>query len=223
MTAISLDRSEAEELSDIFERTDWDSISAVAKVVNIWADTVFPDRVAEHALAKLAMEEIPELLIHRKKHGTAGIGTELADCIILLFDLAVLWGVDLENALLQKMHKNVDRTWGKDTATGFYNHLENDNEDSVQRSGDVAEGVRRETLDDRPRFEGTDCRGTSLQSVVPGTVIVRSADGWHYPQLIRTASGCRLGACARCGRNLDWGSALAHQEDTERTVARDSG
>lgn len=218
-----LTEDEARELSDIFEAADWDSLSSVARVVNLWADTVFPDRVAETALTKLAMEEVPELLIHRKKHGIDGIGTELADCLILLLDLAVIWGVDLEKALLKKMHRNVERTWGKDTATGFYNHLEDDDEITIQRGASSTTSVRRPAVDNSARFQITDCRGTPLQSMVPGTVTLRSADGWHYPQLVRTASGWGLGACARCGRNLDWGPAVPDQEDTQRAGSGSNG
>lgn len=215
-----LTADEAEDLSLMFEATNWDSMRSVSRVINTWADSVFPDRAPEAQLSKLVMEEIPELLIHRKKQGIEGIGTELADCFILLMDLAVVWNVDLQEAILTKMKKNAERTWSKDTATGFYNHLEADSEHPVSGSNFTLEDSRRTALDNRAGFQATDCRGTPLQGVVPGTVVVRHSDGWHYPQLVRTASGWGLGACARCGRNLDWGSAVPDQADNQRPISR---
>jgi NTP pyrophosphatase (non-canonical NTP hydrolase) len=39
------------------------------------------------------------------------IGQELADCLAYIFKLANYTGVDLQEAYLKKMRKNIDRTW----------------------------------------------------------------------------------------------------------------
>jgi NTP pyrophosphatase (non-canonical NTP hydrolase) len=39
------------------------------------------------------------------------IGQELADCLAYIFKLANYTGVDLQQAYLAKMEKNLDRTW----------------------------------------------------------------------------------------------------------------
>lgn len=103
---------------------DWDSLACVSAYIHEWANATFPGRAPTATLTKLVMEEIPELLTHRKQNGNAGIGTELADCFILLLDLAQIWGVDLPYAIRDKMQINERRMWVKDTATGHYNHGE---------------------------------------------------------------------------------------------------
>lgn len=39
------------------------------------------------------------------------LGQELADCLAYIFKLANYTGVDLQEAYLKKMHKNLARTW----------------------------------------------------------------------------------------------------------------
>ncbi len=39
------------------------------------------------------------------------IGQELADCLAYIFKLANYTGINLQDAYLQKMRKNLDRTW----------------------------------------------------------------------------------------------------------------
>lgn len=39
------------------------------------------------------------------------LGQELADCLAYIFKLANYTGVDLQEAYLKKMRKNLDRTW----------------------------------------------------------------------------------------------------------------
>jgi len=101
---------------------NWDSITEASLYIHYWADRTFPGRVPERALSKLVMEEIPELLQHRKERGVDSIAGELADCFILLMDLAICWNVDLSQAIRDKMRINERRMWQKDEATGHYHH-----------------------------------------------------------------------------------------------------
>lgn len=101
---------------------EWNKMDSVAWAIHHWANETFPGRKPDSSLFKLVMEEIPEILQHKKKYGVEGIGDELADCIILLFDLSVIWDISLSSALERKMRINLTRTWNKDENTGFYNH-----------------------------------------------------------------------------------------------------
>lgn len=103
---------------------DWNDMRAVQLEITRWASTNWPDRTYHQALSKLVLEEIPELLQHRKEHGMSGIGPELADCFILLMDLATMWSVDLPDAIRAKMGINYSRMWLRDPATGIVQHVQ---------------------------------------------------------------------------------------------------
>jgi NTP pyrophosphatase (non-canonical NTP hydrolase) len=106
---------------------DWGRIEGAREFITLWADDQFgKDRDPQATLTKLVLEEIPELLTHKKEHGLNGLDTEFADTLILLLDLASLWGINVPKALEQKMTMNVARTWKVDKSTGFYNHVEDE-------------------------------------------------------------------------------------------------
>lgn len=107
---------------------NWNDMSQVQAEITRWAQERFPHRTDHHAIHKLMVEEIPEMAMHKKEHGTGTIGTELADCFILLFDLASLWKVDMAHAIFEKMQINYARQWQMDdngimqhTKTPLYN------------------------------------------------------------------------------------------------------
>lgn len=102
---------------------NWNKIDEVSNEIHAWANRTFPGRVPDSSLFKLVMEEIPELLAHKKEHGTQDIGLELADCFILLMDLAKIWKVDIAIAIRDKMEINNQRMWALDPSTRFYNHV----------------------------------------------------------------------------------------------------
>ena len=81
-----------------------------------WADSVFPDRTITNAIHKLVLEELPEFLVSQNDP------MELADVGILLYDIAHLAGIDLEDAMRKKMEINKKRTWKIDSTTGLMNH-----------------------------------------------------------------------------------------------------
>jgi len=93
---------------------NWTDIRVVQAEITRWAQERFPHRTDFHALHKLVLSEIPELVTHKKEHGTEDIGLELADCFILLLDLGSLWGVDIASAIQNKMAVNYLREWDKD-------------------------------------------------------------------------------------------------------------
>lgn len=81
-----------------------------------WADSVFPDRKPESALLKL-FEETGELV---RDPTAAG---EYADICIMVFDLAHMHGIDLAQAIREKIEVNKNRVWRK-TLTGTLQHDE---------------------------------------------------------------------------------------------------
>lgn len=104
---------------------DWNNLRAAQDEITRWASEQFPHRTDHHAIHKLMVEEIPEMAMHKKEKGTETIGTELADCLILLLDLASLWEVDVVDALREKMAINYARSWAQD-ANGIMQHVELD-------------------------------------------------------------------------------------------------
>lgn len=100
----------------------WSMIDDVQREITRWADEQFPGRTDHQTVFKLMVHEIPELMTHKKEKGTEDIGTELADCFILLMDLASMWGVNLTDAIRAKMEINYRRTWERD-AHGIMQHV----------------------------------------------------------------------------------------------------
>jgi len=102
---------------------DWNNIREVQQEIHAWANRTFPKRTDYGAFTKLVMEEIPELIQHKKEKGVKDIGPELADTFILLMDLAMMWGVDIPSALANKMEVNDRRMWNFDPVAGVYQHV----------------------------------------------------------------------------------------------------
>lgn len=88
-----------------------------AKVVE-WADSVFPERRPESALLKL-FEEVGELVKDPSD------GSEYADIMIMMLDLAHMHNIDIEMETLVKLEINRNRVWAK-SKTGTLQHKTND-------------------------------------------------------------------------------------------------
>lgn len=84
-----------------------------------WADGVYPNRTPHTSLAKLSLEEIPEFLMSKAKEPH-----EFADIIILVLDIAHQHGIDVEQAIDEKMTINENRRWRVDPKTGVMSHVE---------------------------------------------------------------------------------------------------
>ena len=95
-----------------------DPITESQRMISEWADEVYPDRTPEHALTKMMLHEIPELL-----QGGVNDPLEFADVAILLFDIAHLKGIDIGKAIADKMKINKQRIWGIDRHTGLMSHV----------------------------------------------------------------------------------------------------
>ena len=83
--------------------------------VHWWASKTFPDRTPKDVLIKL-FEEIGE---YAKSPSAAG---ELADMLILIYDLALMHGIDPHKAVYDKMMVNQRRNWHFNKETGVAQH-----------------------------------------------------------------------------------------------------
>lgn len=97
------------------------TLAEATKLIVTWADTVLPGRTVIDALIKLNMEEIPELLSSINREGAID-PEELGDVAILLFDIAHLAGIDLQDAILKKLEINRNRQW--EIRNGILHHVE---------------------------------------------------------------------------------------------------
>ena len=84
--------------------------------VTFWASATFPGQSAESKIAHLA-DEVVEL------RNAPTDGEEMADCFILLLNVAQMAGVDLMRAAKLKMEKNRARKWGNPDERGVIKHI----------------------------------------------------------------------------------------------------
>lgn len=96
------------------------SINEVAADIHSWANSVFPNRTPQETFSKLVFEEIPEIF---KCQNNEEFADEYADSLILLLDLALMRGVNVQQAIDRKMAVNRGRTWKLNPHTGIHNHV----------------------------------------------------------------------------------------------------
>lgn len=82
---------------------DEGDIGILQQAIGKWADEVYPVRTPFNSLIKLVMEEIPGFL---QNTGDPG---EYADLVILILDIGYLCGVEVRQAVLDKMEANRTR------------------------------------------------------------------------------------------------------------------
>lgn len=85
--------------------------------ISQWAEKTFPNQPTSAKIDHLA-DEIQEV------RENPNDGEELADCAILLFNLAGRAGVDLMMEVEKKFAKNRKRTWGVPDERGVVKHIE---------------------------------------------------------------------------------------------------
>ena len=90
--------------------------SAFQREVSEWAAKTFPHQTPRSKISHLR-KEIEELA------DDDGNGEEMADCFILLLNLAEMAGVDLMTEAQRKMEINRNRTWGAPDADGVCQHI----------------------------------------------------------------------------------------------------
>ena len=98
--------------------TDTHNLTELQVIVHEWANEQFPHREPSIAWMKL-FEELGEVIRDPSD------SLEWADVIIIILDLAAIYGVtNLDAAVIEKMTINRGRVWGK-TATGVMKHVGN--------------------------------------------------------------------------------------------------
>lgn len=101
------------------------SIESMTDEVVEWVDELLPNRSPFDTAIKL-VEESSELL--HALHHKGDVKQELADCFILLLDIAFLECVDLQKAFEMKMMVNRGRFWI--AKQGTLQHIEEPDENS---------------------------------------------------------------------------------------------
>jgi NTP pyrophosphatase (non-canonical NTP hydrolase) len=100
------------ELTELTQRMD-DFVRAKG-----WYDTGTPHPQTPRNLAASICIEAAEILEHFQWNDDvkdrAALGGELADVMLYLLQLAKITGIDLEQAVLDKLKANYDRTWGQE-------------------------------------------------------------------------------------------------------------
>jgi len=86
-----------------------------------WIRGVLPDRDVSKTCIKL-MTECAEVAEAVGYLGKAAAKKELADCLILLLDIAELEGIDIVEAFYEKMSENKARRWN--VGAGCISHIE---------------------------------------------------------------------------------------------------
>lgn len=92
------------------------SVSEFQSEVSKWAYQTFPHQTPHSKMAHLR-KEIDELAENTSD------GEEMADCFILLLNLAEMAGVDLMTEARRKMEINRKRKWGAPDADGVCHHV----------------------------------------------------------------------------------------------------
>jgi len=93
------------------------SVNQLVYEAGKFGDHLNKNRTPRNALIKLALEEVPELLCDMSDP------MELADILILAFDIAYIKGWDMQKAFDEKMKINWGRKWSQNSETGIYNHI----------------------------------------------------------------------------------------------------
>lgn len=90
------------------------NIDALSDDILDWADRISPGRMPANTVVKLVSES-SELLDAIINNGSREeVESELGDCVILLLDLASMFGLDLVEAGHKKMGINRSRKWAAD-------------------------------------------------------------------------------------------------------------
>lgn len=85
-------------------------VQVLQRAIWKWANTQYPERSPADAIKKLSMEEVPELW--RSFRETDELDPdELADILIIVFDLCEMAKVDALEIIHEKMVINVQRKW----------------------------------------------------------------------------------------------------------------
>lgn len=92
------------------------SLKLLQLEVAAFSDEKFPGQTIDAKIAHLA-DEVAELA------DKPSDGEEMADCLLLLAQIAEMQGVDLMAEALKKLVKNKERVWGEADHRGVIKHV----------------------------------------------------------------------------------------------------
>lgn len=90
-------------------------LNSLTAEVDLWVSRILPGRDSFDTAIKM-VDECSELL-HALHHDEGNVAGECADVLILLLDVAMLNGVDLQAAFEEKMEINRNRSWKQKQGT----------------------------------------------------------------------------------------------------------
>lgn len=76
-----------------------------------WIELLIPERDRDPMATCIKLSEEVNELVYEHYTGGDGIGEEVADCLILLLDIAYMNDVDITEEFLKKMAINRNRKW----------------------------------------------------------------------------------------------------------------
>lgn len=125
-----------------------------------WSSATFPHQT-QHSQISHLRKEVEELAL------TPEDGSELADCLILLLNLASMAGLDLLTEARRKLEINRRRTWGAPDADGVCHHTgQADTEAPKQQLAEDPQHVLRwyrgQTVAECPHCRGTLSKATPI-------------------------------------------------------------
>lgn len=91
--------------------------ATIQERIHQWAESTFPGQPTSAKIDHLS-DEVNEV------RENPNDGEELADCAILLFNLASRAGVNLMTEIEKKFAKNIKRKWGTPDERGVVKHIE---------------------------------------------------------------------------------------------------
>lgn len=172
-------------------------VREIAQSVVDWADEVFPERTPEGTITKLT-EELMELAENPMD------GWEIADVLILVFDLCDMLGFDPAKLVYNKMRVNRSREW--ELKDGVFKHVsgkEHQNGRPKRPSSAVSK-----TMDDSRHDESTISGGAYVQCDDD-----RQSDMQAHGD--RRCGSDEGSATARSGRDLHGGHSDSVQDSGE--------
>lgn len=92
------------------------------KRIDNWQRKTFPssNELSKIKHLKKEIDELEEAI--KEGHSKKEIAHEIADCVLLLFGIAGLQGINLLKAVRNKLKINMKRKWGKPDKDGVYFH-----------------------------------------------------------------------------------------------------
>jgi len=98
-----------------------DSLDRMTEEVVEWIQPLLPDTERDPFNTAIKLQEELSELLHAMHTGDGNVEEELADCLVLLLDIAYLTDSDITEGFWTKMAKNRERAWNKKNGSLHHN------------------------------------------------------------------------------------------------------